>query len=57
MSARDEDPFDDMNDEPKEEEGRLFFAGDDPELNDALDAYLTRTPPHPDDPPTPFTEV
>jgi hypothetical protein len=27
--------------------GRLFFAGDDAELNDALDAYLTRTPPHP----------
>lgn len=25
------------------EEGRLFFAGDDPELNDALDEYLTRT--------------
>lgn len=29
------------------EEGRVFFAGDDAELNDALDAYLTRTPPHP----------
>jgi hypothetical protein len=27
------------------EVGRLFFAGDDAELNDALDDYLTRTGP------------
>lgn len=32
-----------------EDEGRLFFSGDDPELNDALDDYLTRTAPHPHD--------
>jgi hypothetical protein len=27
----------------------LFFSGDDAELNEALDAYLTRTQPHPHD--------
>lgn len=25
-------------------EGRVFYAGDDAELNDALDQHLTRTP-------------
>jgi hypothetical protein len=35
----------DFNGDTAEVEGRVFYAGDDAELNDALDAYLTRTPP------------
>lgn len=30
-------------------EGHVFYAGDEVRLNDAIDAHVTRTPPHPFD--------